>query len=607
VHQRGSDGGVYLGTNRTVYYRNNSMSDWTLYNAGLPATTSCMKMVPWYKGGKIRNASNRSVWQADLYELTAPVAHFTADKLSSGCARDTFYLSDYSVQYGGGASWTWQITPQPQYMSSATAENIKVVLGNPGSYTVSLSITDSIGTDAVTYANVLQVANGCEPDTIPGKALEIIADGQYASATEPLQLNSNTVTFSAWIKPSTNQPNWAGILFFRGGSTTCGLNFNGTTNKLGYHWDGGFWGWNGGPVVPVNEWAHVALVVTPSSATIYLNGVGYTNTGNHPAEAFDTPLRIGNDPNSSGRTFKGLVDEVCIYNRALSQSEIRALMHLTRDPEQDANLKTYLQFNENSGQALDRSGTSHASFVGGCARNTSTGPFGRGTSASQQINGPGTYSYESTGVTLSAANSAVFPGGETWVSRINQQPDALPVENAASFYLVFQNFGNNASFDMLESLQIENHNYPLAACDDYLLFRRNPMQDGANWGESLDIADLCESASSVSFAANNNLVEGGQWILASGSSLPVQNSSNKPISEGLHLAPNPAASNATIRYFGMMEDVAIAVFDSFGRLIYKQEKCNSGDTIRLERQAAGTYYIRFSNAQGIWLQKLVII
>jgi hypothetical protein len=57
----------------------------------------------------------------------------------------------------------------------------------------------------------------------------------------------------------------------------------------------------------------------------------------------------------------------------------------------------------------------------------------------------------------------------------------------------------------------------------------------------------------------------------------------------------------------MMEDVAIAVFDSFGRLIYKQEKCNSGDTIRLERQAAGTYYIRFSNAQGIWLQKLVII
>ena len=28
VHQRGSDGGVYLGTRNTVYYKNNNMQDW---------------------------------------------------------------------------------------------------------------------------------------------------------------------------------------------------------------------------------------------------------------------------------------------------------------------------------------------------------------------------------------------------------------------------------------------------------------------------------------------------------------------------------------------------------------------------------------------------
>ena len=282
VHQRGTDGGVYLGTNRGVYYRNNSMGSWELYSEGLPPTTSCFKLVPWYKAGKIRNASDRSVWEADVYELSPPVAHFTVDKLSSNCVRDTFYFSDYSAQYGSGATWNWQITPQPQFISASNTENIKVVFGAQGNYSVGISVSDSLGSDAVSYTNLINVGNGCDPDTVPGMSLEITANGQYAAATQPLQLNTNTVTLSAWIKPSMNQPNWAGLLFFRGGSTTCGLNFNGTTNKLGYHWNDGFWSWNGGPLVPINEWSHVALVVSPNTATIYLNGIAYTNSGNHP-------------------------------------------------------------------------------------------------------------------------------------------------------------------------------------------------------------------------------------------------------------------------------------------------------------------------------------
>ncbi len=608
VHQRGSNGGVYLGTNRTVYYRNNSMSDWELYSEGLPISTSCMKLVPWYKGGKIRNAGDRSVWQANLYELSEPIAHFTADKLSSGCARDTFYLSDFSVQYGGNASWNWQVTPQPQYMSSLTSENIKLVLGNPGTYSVTLSIADSLGSDVVSYPNFLQVSNGCEADTIPGSALQIIADGQYASATESLQLNSNSVTFSAWIKSSSNQPNWAGLLFFRGGSTTCGLNFNATTNKLGYHWDGGFWGWNGGPVVPVNEWAHVALVVTPTYATIYLNGIAYTNSGNHIAEAFDTPLRIGNDPNSSGRTFKGLIDEVCIYNRSLSQSEIRELMHLTKKPQEDIALKSYLQFNEANGQALDRSGTNHASLVGGCSRNTSSGPFGGGISSMQQINGPGTYAFESTGISITSLSSDAAPSGETWISRINQQPDVLPVENSAPFYVIFQNFGSNASFDTLHSLRFGSIDYSLPTCDEYALFRRSPMADGPVWSELIDIADTCQGDfQDLIFGSGNSVHQAGQWIIASGNDLPSYTNSANTVVEGLHLAPNPLQAGTPLRFFGNQNGLTIDLFDSYGRLVYTQHNCNTGDEIHLKQRAAGTYFIRLSNGHTMWLQKLVII
>ena len=36
LHQGGTDGGVYLGTQNTVYYRNNSLTDWQIYADGLP-------------------------------------------------------------------------------------------------------------------------------------------------------------------------------------------------------------------------------------------------------------------------------------------------------------------------------------------------------------------------------------------------------------------------------------------------------------------------------------------------------------------------------------------------------------------------------------------
>ena len=42
-HQRGSNGGVYLGTRKSVYYIDNTMNDWTVYDNNLPQpATSCL-------------------------------------------------------------------------------------------------------------------------------------------------------------------------------------------------------------------------------------------------------------------------------------------------------------------------------------------------------------------------------------------------------------------------------------------------------------------------------------------------------------------------------------------------------------------------------------
>lgn len=83
-----------------------------------------------------------------------------------------------------------------------------------------------------------------------------------------------------------------------------------------------------------NKWHHVAVVVQPAElpnlqndVTLYLDGT--------PAEIDDIglldllPIETGNDLNVRiGRQFQGLIDDVRIYDRALSEDQIEALFKL---------------------------------------------------------------------------------------------------------------------------------------------------------------------------------------------------------------------------------------------------------------------------------------
>ncbi|HRG57787.1 MAG TPA: T9SS type A sorting domain-containing protein [Bacteroidia bacterium] len=543
VFQRGTDGGVYLGTNKTVFYRNNLMPDWELYNNHLPALTSSLAMVPWYKGGKIRNASNRSVWEAPLYEIGAPIAQITVDKQSSGCLRDTFLLSDYSSQYQSGATWSWQITPAPAFNTPLNQEQVQVVFGSVGSYQVSLVVTDSLGSDSITYANYITITNECNADSIPGNALDIASAGQFGACNNPLFLNSNTVTMSAWIKLNGPQADWAGILFFRGGSTTTGINFRDNGGQIGYHWDGDKWGWDAGPIINENEWAHVALVVTPTSATIYLNGVGYTNNDNHNIEAFDSPLVLGKDPWGSSRTFNGLIDEVCIYNRALSQNEIRELMHLTKKPNIDSTLVTYLQFNESNGIAYDKSGINHISLAGGSSRTTSTAPVGGGVSQRLNINNTGSNSFGNTGL-ISNFGGVILPNGEVCVTRINLQPDVTPSQpdSTSTTYWIIENYGSNIEFDTLISVEFERTGINLPNCNKNKLYTRKTNADGPVWGEPIDQADVCIGTlpnNKITFETGNSVYQSGQFAIGANMLNPTSSNwfsfSASPYKEGTAL------------------------------------------------------------------------
>lgn len=80
-----------------------------------------------------------------------------------------------------------------------------------------------------------------------------------------------------------------------------------------------------------NQWVHLAGVYDPSvpAVRIYTNGVlGGENTVNVPTSQYDSLTNVCIGRRSSGTTenpFKGLIDEVRIYSRALSPAEIQSL------------------------------------------------------------------------------------------------------------------------------------------------------------------------------------------------------------------------------------------------------------------------------------------
>ena len=153
-HQRGSDGGIYIGTRESVYYRNNSMSDWEIFNLNLPQNTYSTQLVPFYGKGLLRNGTNRSAYEVNFYEDSPPSAQIAANQLTIDCMNDTVKFIDHSALRTNSATWQWTFpggTP-----SSSNLQNPVVVYSAPGKYDVTLTVTDTFGTSSQTYSEFIE-------------------------------------------------------------------------------------------------------------------------------------------------------------------------------------------------------------------------------------------------------------------------------------------------------------------------------------------------------------------------------------------------------------------------------------------------------------------
>ena len=156
-----------------------------------------------------------------------------------------------------------------------------------------------------------------------------------------LNLNSNTVTVSAWVKPgpddgwlgeggsyppivSSNEPNGFKLCFGSTATYKSGYEWE-ANNELCYYWTGWSWDFHSELIMPPDMWSFVALVVEPTKGTLYLyDGIGMSASVNHEehvAQSF-------NDIQFGGYDLVGAIDDVRIYNRSVSPEEILDLAGL---------------------------------------------------------------------------------------------------------------------------------------------------------------------------------------------------------------------------------------------------------------------------------------
>ena len=160
-----------------------------------------------------------------------------------------------------------------------------------------------------------------------GRALSFESNEDIVSAPDDSSLHLGAgMTLEAWVKP-TASTNWRTVIFKADGGLAYAL-YSSTPDDVPHLHVGnnGETGVDGTQMIDPNAWTHLSATYDGSVMRLYVDGV---QVG---AKAFSGDLSSGAGPltiganNLWGEHFRGLIDEVRVYNRPLTAEEIRGDM-----------------------------------------------------------------------------------------------------------------------------------------------------------------------------------------------------------------------------------------------------------------------------------------
>jgi hypothetical protein len=257
---------------------------------------------------------NRTLWQVKLGTTDVTTAI-------------TVYIDDDPNHLVGGArTWYDGIGYEPA-VEPVTEPTYPGTEGLVAYYPLDGDVTDASGNghDGVIMGDP-NFAEG-----IVGQALDLDGDGDYIDCGNDPNFGmqeTNQMTAASWVTIRSIPAAWSAIV----AKGEYAWRISNANLDPRFHFGITIWnapdtfGTDGVTAVGFDEWHHVAGTFDGANINLYVDGaldIGVPTT--EPIGANEASVLIGENPESTGRFWDGLIDEVVIYNRALSDAEIAYL------------------------------------------------------------------------------------------------------------------------------------------------------------------------------------------------------------------------------------------------------------------------------------------
>jgi hypothetical protein len=251
------------------------------------------------------------------------VSGTTTNYSDSGLAASTSY--SYHVQAtdaAGNLSGFSNTASATTGAASGTPGLVAAYDFNAGSGT---TVTDASGNgNTGTIVNATWTTSGKF-----GGALSFNGSNAQVVINDAASLHLTTgVTLEAWVNPSSAPAGWQDVIYkaldnyyLEAGSTNsnkpgAGVLLTSSAEPLAY----------GTAQLAASTWTHMAMTYDGTTIKMYVNGVLASSTVQSGTITTSTnALQIGGDT-TYGQYFKGLIDEVRVYNVALTQTQIQTDM-----------------------------------------------------------------------------------------------------------------------------------------------------------------------------------------------------------------------------------------------------------------------------------------
>ncbi|MFH1882171.1 MAG: LamG domain-containing protein [Planctomycetota bacterium] len=160
-----------------------------------------------------------------------------------------------------------------------------------------------------------------------GQAISLDGDGDYVDCGIAPEFDiTDYITFTYWIKVVAFDKGWNTVLSRGDGSWRSSR--AGTNNFMEAAVSGTTGDWTYG-ITPVDDeqWHHIGWVYDGTMNYLYVDGeVDATEESTGQINVTTYPLWIGDNSQATGRFWTGLIDDVLIFNRALTQEEVQRIM-----------------------------------------------------------------------------------------------------------------------------------------------------------------------------------------------------------------------------------------------------------------------------------------